>query len=109
MNLDKDKAIDILASRLAGTFDIDIGDKSKLVYSVTKAPKHETVYFIKLNKDHPAARLCPLTHHSSRTHSTGRSNRSYTVTTATRCVVCICFSSKCRLRQGNCGKPGLWK
>jgi len=78
--------------------ETDETDVSELFYSVEKAPKYKNVYFVKLNKSHEISKHCPLVRKKSRKHKTGQTN--YCVNIATGRVVCMCFSSKCKERNG---------
>jgi hypothetical protein len=72
---------------------------SDMIYSVTKGEgKYKDVYCVRLNRDHDAAKYCPLVRKKSKTHTTGRT--SYWVNVRSGRVVCKCFSSKCKTRNG---------
>ena len=73
-------------------------DVSELFYSVERAPKYKNVYFVKLNKSQEISKHCPLVRKKSRKHKTGRTN--YCVNIASGRVICMCFSSKCKERNG---------
>jgi len=96
-----DQAKQLLIQSLQETFKRPIEDIDNLFYSVTQSEQHKTVYFIKLNYDHPASSWCPLSKNKDKVHK-GRSGRAYCVTIASGQVLCKCFSSKCT--QINNGK-----
>ena len=73
-------------------------DTSDIIYSTTQGKgKYRDVYHVRLNRDHDAAKHCPLVRKKSKTHTTGRT--SYWVNVKTGRIVCKCFSSKCITRN----------
>ena len=79
-----------------------------MIYSTVLAPPFvgsngktvtsKSVFYIKLNHQHDISKHCPLVRKKSRTHGSGRTN--YSVNISSGKVVCMCFGTKCRERNG---------
>jgi hypothetical protein len=95
------EAIKVLVTTLGDHFNlrVDNADYRDNIYSIIQAPKFNNVFFIKLKTDSELYPLCMLSCNVNKSHS-GPSRRSYSVNVLTKKVVCICFSSKCKKRNG---------
>ena len=89
-------------NKFATTFKYDVDnnyvDIDEFFFRVEKAPNYKNVYFVNLNKSHEIARYCPLVRKRQRMHS--KAKTAYSVNIATGKVSCVCFSGKCKERNG---------
>jgi len=79
--------------------DLSDGKKRAMFYKVLRSAQYKTVFFLSLNFDSLAGKLCAQVRKASRQHS-GRSGRSYTCNVFSGKVTMMCFNDKCKKRNG---------
>ena len=104
MSTDEQKAVNFVLAAVDkhhGTkfSDLSDGKKRAMFYKVQRSAQYKTVFFLSLNFDSPAGKLCAHVRKASRQHS-GRSGRSYTVNVFSGKVTMMCFNDKCKKRNG---------